>query len=115
MTTGQADVLPVMDFVKDILFVPGPKQDVLGEPFPVESIPSALTKSALFPSGRSPSTEIVFATCRTHEGLLSLYCSPPFEREIAAKSDIESAYLENAKPMLEFMFPSDEIEKVGPS
>jgi hypothetical protein len=102
-----------MQFIPDLLFVPAEKQRCLGEPFMVDAIPHRLLSGSLFPEGRAPASEIVFGTLRTHRGLLSLYCSPSFEREIASKAEIETAYCHNTKPMLEFMFPPEEIEKVS--
>lgn len=103
----------MMQFIPDLLFVPAEKQRCLGEPFMVDAIPHRLLSGSLFPEGRAPASEIVFGTLRTHRGLLSLYCSPSFEREIASKAEIETAYCHNTKPMLEFMFPPEEIEKVS--
>jgi hypothetical protein len=80
----------------------------------VESIPASLvTSAALFLGGGTPATEIVFASLQTHEGQLSVYTSPDFEREIATMSEVKIASHVSTDHMLRRMFPSDEMCKVG--
>lgn len=107
------DASPVMGFVKDLLFSPAIEQQLMDKPYTVDMIPTALLIPMIFPNGSTPESSIVLSTCRTHEGLLSIYASPSFELEILDRASIEHGYRTNSTSIIGSMFPVDEREKIS--
>lgn len=103
---------PVMECVSDLLFKPKDTQKKIGEPLTADEFPAELLSSALFPGASNPQTDMVFASRRSHDGLLGIYTSPSFEKVVCPQADIESVFLQNEKPMLGLIFPPEELQKV---